>query len=380
MQLKSGLLGLVCFAVLCITLSLGLWPFHSPKNDVTWLKNANGVSFGRYGVVVSSDVLKPPASHQNEGGTVELWVRPDRWSNSATLVSLYRPESRTQFAMRQSLTDLEVAGESTTFSGRDVTNHFYVNDALGAALRGKQPIFLTVACGKQGTRVYLDGVLVKTLPQFHVDPKAFAGRVILGQGPWQPDSFRGEVRGLAIFEAELGSDRILQHYRTWTEAGQPDIVADDQSLALYLFNEHTGGVIHSHSEAAGTDLYIPVAYEVIDKIALEPFWREFDFSRSYWSGNVKNIIGFIPFGFCFYAWFSMTRRRSSVTFFTLVLGALVSLTIEVVQALLPTRDSGTTDIITNIIGTWVGVLCCKKAYPVIARMFASRGWLSQSKC
>src|SRR5579872_3396752 len=101
MQTRSGLLGFICLVVLCITLSLGLWPFHSPRNDVTWLNGANGISFGCCGTVISSNVMKTVSLQENESGTVEIWVMPVRWSTSATLVSLYRPEYGIQFALRQ---------------------------------------------------------------------------------------------------------------------------------------------------------------------------------------------------------------------------------------------------------------------------------------
>ena len=358
--MKSGVLGLLCFAVLCITLTLGLWPFHSPQNDVTWLNDANGLAFGTHGSVASFNVLKAVSSHEGEHGTVEIWVRPVRWRSSATLVALYRPEYGIQFALRQSLSDLEVSAEPRTAIGRRrVTNHFYADDALGPALRLKKSVFITVTCGKQGTKVYLDGVLATVKPQFHVDPKAFADRVILGDSPRQPDSFRGQIRGLAIFESELNSTQVLQHYNTWQEAGRPVIAKEDRNIALYLFDEHMGAIISSHTGIADRDLNIPGNYQVIDKIALEPFWKEFDFSRSYWSGNIKNIIGFVPFGFCFSAYFNLVGHTRKATLFTIVLGALVSLTIEILQAFLPTRDSGTTDIITNTIGTWIGVASFK---------------------
>jgi glycopeptide antibiotics resistance protein len=89
---------------------------------------------------------------------------------------------------------------------------------------------------------------------------------------------------------------------------------------------------------------------------LEPAWKEFNLRSSYWKSALINIGGFVPFGFFGCAYISITRARNRAALATVVLGTIVSLTIEVLQAYLPTRDSGTTDLITNTLGTGLGVM------------------------
>jgi glycopeptide antibiotics resistance protein len=62
----------------------------------------------------------------------------------------------------------------------------------------------------------------------------------------------------------------------------------------------------------------------------------------------------VPLGFCFTALFAWINGRQRSWRYTVVLGFLVSLTIELIQAHMPTRFSGTTDLITNTAGTALG--------------------------
>jgi VanZ like family/Concanavalin A-like lectin/glucanases superfamily len=367
-------MGAVCVIVVCVILSLGLWPFHRPRNDVAWMNQAAGLAFGRYGTVLSSGPLRAARFWTEPGGSIEVWVQPDCW-NSATILALYRPEQKLLVALRQSLADLEVVAETRDDSGEGTTRHFYVDNALATALRQKKPVFISVTAGPQGTMVYLDGALTKVVRNFRSPYDAFGSRLILGDSPRQPDSFRGQIRGLAIYQTELNGGQILHHYRNWVQKGRPDLDPDQHNVALYLFNEQTGDVVHNQVGETG-DLCIPDSYLVLDKIFLEPFWKEFNFSESYWSGNLKNIIGFVPLGFCFYAYFAVAGPRRQAIPLTFVWGALLSLTIEVLQAVLPTRDSGTTDLITNIIGTWMGMLAYKHIYLLLVNQFRRLGWFA----
>src|SRR5208283_4118982 len=95
-------------------------------------------------------------------------------------------------------------------------------------------------------------------------------------------------------------------------------------------------------------------YAILDQQFLEPFWEEFRSGAGFWKNALINIGGFIPFGFVFRAYLSSNRESRRVTLLTIGLGFLVSLTIEVLQGFLPTRQSGTADLITNTLGTAIG--------------------------
>jgi glycopeptide antibiotics resistance protein len=99
---------------------------------------------------------------------------------------------------------------------------------------------------------------------------------------------------------------------------------------------------------------MPRDYTVVNQFFLEPVWREFSSSPTYWGDIFKNVIGFMPLGFCFYP-FLLSFGVKRAALLAVAAGAGVSLAMELTQAMMPARDSSTTDVLANTVGTWIGV-------------------------
>jgi VanZ family protein len=355
--------GLICVAVLAIILTLGLWPFHVPPNEVAWLKDRPGLEFGRFSVAIGSDVIHAPDA-PNLGGSIELWLQPGRIWDHGTLLGFSSRGNPLRLLVRQHETDLEVQTGNQN-QGRAGIMRLYVKDVF----RKARSVFITITSGGRGTSVYVDGASVKTTQRFRLSTEHFTGRLVVADAPGQTDSWRGRLFGLAIYHRQLEAPEIVRHHATWIQEGRPKTARDERNVALYLFEEYAGNIVHN-SARLGLDLQIPDRYTVVDKIFLEPFWQEFEFSGNYLSAAVKNVIGFVPFGFCFYTYLRVLRvKRSALA--TVILGTAVSVSIEVLQVYLPMRDSGTTDIFTNTLGTWVGVAVYDLVVPRLARILTA---------
>jgi hypothetical protein len=350
--IQLRILGVLCVLVFCGILTAGLWPFDYPTNEVTWLRNANGVRFGRYGTVLSSGAFKAPSSRDEASCSLEIWFQPLHSEDSNTLLAFYSPENIIQFSLHQSEANLALQHGSP---------HEHVQ-TRGARLVYADEIFrerklqlIAIASGVRGTRIYVDGALTRTAPQFRLSPDDLTGELVLGTSPVVNDGWSGQLRGLAIYKQELTAAQVSRHFETWTAKGRPELSQNESVLALYLFDERQGRIVHDRG-GSGIDLYIPERYLILHEKFLEPPWKEFHSGWSYWQNVGINIGGFIPLGFFFCAYLTSERQISRPAVVTVILGAAVSFTIEVLQAYLPTRDSGMTDIITNTLGTGLGVV------------------------
>jgi VanZ family protein len=358
--MKTLILPALCLAVLCVILTLGLWPFHAPANEVTWLENQNGLHFGRHATVISSGAFPVANALDNPDVSLEIWFQPNRIWDSGAVLTFYDPVHQTHFSLYQSQLDILLR------NGQDpaITPALF----LRKVFRQARLVFLTIVSDGHGVVLYIGGAPVAAEPRFSLSSSDFTGRLIVGDSVGQTRSWSGQLRGLAIYHRRLTAKQVLDNYNSWKQTGRPEMAQDESNTALYLFDEHSGNVIRDKSRSH-VDLYIPEKYQVMDKVAMEPFWKEFSMSRSFWSAVLKNVVGFIPLGFIFYAYVVTLRSITRPALVTVALGTLVSLTIEILQAFLPTRESGTTDLITNTLGTWVGVLSYQLLTPALTQFF-----------
>ncbi len=126
-------------------------------------------------------------------------------------------------------------------------------------------------------------------------------------------------------------------------------------MALYMFNEHHDNTIVNLMDSTN-NLIIPDRYFALHPIFLSSVTRDYQPTWEYWHDIGVNIAGFIPYGFFVAIFWSEVRTIKHPVAAALFFGLLLSLMIEILQFFLPTRSSGTTDLITNTLGTVIGVM------------------------
>jgi hypothetical protein len=347
-------LGAICLLILCGILVAGLWPFHTPRNEVSWLTDKNGLLFGKHGSIVSVGQFKANPLQGDDSCSIEIWLEPKRVRSSGTILAFYWPQSRVvPFKVRQYLSGLVLERGSQGRLHDAGKTKIYIDQVF----RQQGPVFVAISSNQQGITVYVDGVLLKKSSNFSFSSRDLTGQFLVGNSPATTHNWSGQLRGLAIYGRELSADEASEHFATWTKSEHPDIGKSQGAVAIYLFSEGNANIVHNQVDAA-TDLLIPERFFVLNEKFLERPWDEFRNDWNYWKDVGVNVAGFIPFGVFFYAYFLLVRRAAHPAAVTIALGFAVSLTIEVLQAFLPTRDSGMTDLITNTLGTAVGATLC----------------------
>jgi VanZ family protein len=347
-SISAPLLTAVCAGILFVMLVAGLWPFHAPRNEVSWLSQENGLRFGKNGSILSAGAFAASRVQANGPCSIEIWLQPSGVDSGGTIIAFYRPSRRVVgFKLRQYETGME-----TQTTKWDQSNEVQKMFADGVFVRSK-PVYLTITSSDKGTAFYADGTLVRKSAQFKVSSEDLTGQLVVGNAPSVRANWSGLLKGLSVYGRELPPDEVLQHYSDRSHLGRLDSTDGQGIVARYEFKEGAGSIVHNQVDSA-TDLSIPERYFVIHERFLKRPWKEFHPDWSYLFDIGVNIAGFIPFGFFFSAYFSMIGKLKRFGQAAIAAGFVLSFAIETLQAFLPTRESGMTDLFTNTFGTFLG--------------------------
>ncbi len=354
-QTARWVAGTLCLIAIISTLTAGLWPFHAPKNEVSWVKNEDALRFGRYGTALSLGPFVFPAA-PTLGCSIEVWLEPALTWTTGSVLTFYDPSSGREFSLQQDLTDLVLLLDTQASAHPKRPQRLQVRNVFR-----RRQAFITITSDRGGTAVYIDGRLTNSSSDFALSSNYLSGQLILADAPLRGNSWSGQLRGLAIYGSQLSPEQVARQYADWTQSKEPLLTQSELPVATYRFDEHQGSVVHN-AVPSQPDLEIPKKYFVLKQLSLEPPQQEIITEKNYLRDCIINVVGFIPLGFVCYLYLATLVKSNRATLAAIAAGAAVSLTIEFFQAYLPTRYSGMTDIITNALGSGVGAVLCRLGY------------------
>jgi len=369
MKRVRKILGGMTLLVLATILYLGLWPndvrsnggIHFtrtpqgrrllifPPNEVEWLKEGRGLHFGDYGSIFSKTEFAA-SPNGADSCTFEVWLAPAVTEDyDTTTLAFSTKENPLQFRLRHLEDSLSVSHDTLDEKHHIHTDKIWVDHVF----HEHQRLLITLASGSSGTAVYLNGKLRANHPGFKLKTTDFTGMFVFGNSPLGHETWGGDLRGMAVYPFEMDAAKAQQSYEVWKAGAKfpPETTAG--ASALYYFDEGSGSATRS-AVAGAPDLYIPASYQALRPILLKPFWREYDGTWGTWIDAFLNVMAFVPFGFFLCGYLKNRGGAQRAMLRTVIAGFLLSFTIEVGQYFLPMRNSGTTDLITNTIGTWLG--------------------------
>jgi len=355
-QTKSArLISVLCLAVLACIWTAGLWPFRAPDNAVRWLKSEDGVRFEKHAAIVSAKTLRANQATGRDGVSLEIWLQPAELKG-AILAFDSSPDPRSPFVLRQSGAQLTL--QRYLVDGQQRVSHSLFR--IENVFQSRKRVFLTITSNHNGVRCYVNGVLAKESSDPGITKRELSGRLVVGNSTWD-DRWIGVLAGLAIYDRQLDNSEVKMHYDIWTR-GQGTSLAGDTSLAaLYTFGDRQGNVVRNMVDPT-TPLIIPAKCFVLHKSFLRSIANDFRNMRdasNRWSilRSVSiNVLGFLPVGLVLIAFFTSVKPIRRPALVVILLGFLLSFSVEVLQWFLPNRDSGMNDLFTNTGGTALGVL------------------------
>ena len=348
---------LVTFFVLLATMIFaGLYPFNFlPPNRVQWVQNEPGLYFDGAGIAYTN---REESISLKKAVSVELLLKERRGSKNwgpKEIFSFYDGAASPSLLVGQWDGRIFIYSRYEKNEGHEYYRLFRTKDRF---LKGKSHL-VTVTFDKGEKAIYIDGQLsnrryVELNDRVQIQ---FSGVFLLGNSPRGKHGWRGEIKGLAVYNRTLKSDEIVKHSREVIQKGMSVLVKKPGCIVLYPFNEGEGNIAKSIL-SKHRPFFIPVSKNDLGMTIFNlphKDMRFFGYSRP---DLLKNIVFFVPFGIVLSM---IIVKKYTTNYFVAFLivtlgGALLSCVIEGFQVYLPARVPGIADIFGNTLGSVFGML------------------------
>ena len=362
---KQGSYRLRIFLLVVIFLGMlyaGLRPKeYNFKNYIEWLEDKPGIRFRRYGLVFTKLIAPEGAKIKSDDArfSMEMAFKTDDYEEKGFrfILSMHNGNDQDQILVGQwGATIIVMKGDDFDYTRREPR----ISIKLGS--QHDEPTFLTLATGKEVTRIYVNGRHVKTNPELNLQmPPGPSVWLTLGDSVYSKHSWSGDMLGLAIFNKTISAQDAETHFQRWKTDGNFLSAKVENPLHLYLFDEERGQIVYDHGHG-NQDLEIPIRMRVLKKQILSRPWNHFKPNRFFISDIFINLLGFVPLGFVLSIVLRGSGRLSStdVLMATVAMCFVFSLSIEIAQAWLPSRISSLLDWVLNTLGAWFGSFIASK--------------------
>lgn len=342
---------LLILVLTLVMLVIGLNPRgFDGGNGVDWGPESRGVHFDRGIAYTTPDLDR---ARLDGDGAVWTWqvalrAEPREAAGFGVVAGLYSGADSGQLQIAQWRRTLVVmAGDDYPHRLRGQRLSYELGD-------DDDVLVLSIVRDAGGATLYVGGQAASRNPRVDWPPlgapapaRLVLGSTVTGSYPW-----RGTLLGTAVYDQALTAKQVRGGFRGWESTS-------DTRLPRPLLAYDLGELPDRRAASTGrlaTELVFPPAFVAPELRALSWPGQWWPLRRALLLDMTVNLLGFVPFGFCA-AWLAGAfpgRGARLAPAVAVAAGVLLSLSIELIQVWLPTRDSSLLDLVMNGIGTGVG--------------------------
>jgi VanZ family protein len=355
-NLPTPLLMLLILLTVAAILYFGLISKNSDQaNGFQWLEGGAGIGFRRPGMAYVD--LASVHGIAAEAFTIDLAFAPSqRPADGFSLVLvIHNGHDGSQLVIGQWLSWIIVMNGDDYDHRRGVPRLSFDTSVIDA-----ERLLVTLSSGANGTALFVNGDLVGEDPNLHLKiPVSKRGRtrLVLGNSVAGRNSWRGELYGVALYNRQFEAPAGTHLYRRWLEdSSVADLRVPKPVLLLSMVSP--GSAPSPSKQSEEVLLTVPERIPVLHPRVLRMPAVRSGSRIALLIDVILNLFGFVPLGFLLSHLLRRltTLERWNCALMATLAGFALSLTVEVVQAWYPARDSSLLDLALNTLGMAAGAV------------------------